>query len=68
MTFKYGVPETNNIPIRAIDGFLTERVNLIKDNVCPECHTTVLGFNDKLSQEEFLITGLCQSCQNEIFN
>lgn len=37
---------------------------------CPFCHMEVNyeDFRDELSKKEFNISGLCQKCQDEIFN
>lgn len=35
---------------------------------CVKCKQPVLGFKDTLSLKEHSISGLCQSCQDVIFN
>ena len=31
------------------------------------CSTSVTGFRDALSEDEYYISGMCQLCQDEIF-
>lgn len=42
---------------------------MAKEGICPFCKEKVdiNDFRDKLSLEEFKISGLCQSCQDEFF-
>jgi hypothetical protein len=35
---------------------------------CVSCGKPALHFEDKLSLKEYGISGLCQSCQNTVFN
>jgi hypothetical protein len=44
---------------------LTEFTN---ENICPDCKQPVGEFRDEISRRENAITGLCQKCQDEIFN
>jgi hypothetical protein len=39
-----------------------------KKPVCPSCLKEIAGFKDKLSIKEFTISGLCQECQDKIFD
>ena len=34
---------------------------------CRMCNLTVHGFRDELSEREFLISGMCQKCQDDFF-
>ena len=47
----------------------TEAVNRVKRGECPFCCIVIANvkFRDELSVEESKISGLCQSCQDEIF-
>lgn len=36
--------------------------------LCPICGREVGDFKDDLSRKEFAISGLCQQCQDEIFD
>jgi len=44
-------------------------VDAVERGECPFCDKPVRAddFRDELSQKEFKISGLCQSCQDEIF-
>jgi len=35
--------------------------------LCPICYNPVGKFKDKLSEQEFHISGLCQKCQDSVF-
>jgi len=49
-------------------GFEKE-VKLIRQGRCPFCKTKIykINFKDALSLKEYFISGLCQSCQDEVF-
>lgn len=55
----------------AIDSLLEDlfpgRVKSIRGNVCVFCKGSANKFTDALSCKEFSISGLCQSCQDEVF-
>jgi len=38
-----------------------------KKYYCSACGKEVKGFKDRISSKEFKITGLCQDCQDEVF-
>lgn len=46
-----------------------EAVDMIEAGICPGCGETVLpsDFRDALSEREWGISGLCQSCQDAVF-
>lgn len=46
-----------------------KQVDLVNQSKCPFCATLVdpSKFKDELSFKEYKISGLCQSCQNEMF-
>jgi len=46
-----------------------DEMDLIKKGQCPLCHekVDVKNFRDELSVREFKISGLCQKCQDDIF-
>jgi len=46
----------------------TSRVQSITSDVCVFCQTAVGEFDNALSQKEFTISGMCQTCQNDFFN
>jgi hypothetical protein len=35
---------------------------------CVDCKAEITRFKDRLSEKEFAISGLCQKCQDEVFN
>ena len=47
--------------------FGRSRTKSIKDAICIKCEDTDLSFKDELSVKEYSISGLCQSCQDSIF-
>ena len=47
--------------------FGRSRTKSIKDATCIKCEDTDLSFKDEQSTKEFSISGLCQSCQDEVF-
>lgn len=56
-----------------IDKFLKEvfgfhRVDSIEKNTCVSCGKPATKFKDEYSKREFAISGLCDECQQEIFN
>jgi hypothetical protein len=67
MTYKFPVPDTSSIQPRPVDLLFPERIQRMKQHICMTCSDKVEGFNSKLSQKEFLISGMCQKCQDEIF-
>lgn len=38
------------------------------DKTCPTCGGDATYFKDELSEREYLISGLCQKCQDAVFN
>ena len=47
----------------------TEEMALVENRQCPLCqaHINVNDFKDELSVKEFIISGMCQKCQDKIF-
>ncbi len=43
------------------------RTSAIKGDICSFCKEPANEFRDGLSQKEYLISGLCQKCQDEVF-
>jgi hypothetical protein len=61
---------TNKNP--AIDALLTnlsgrDRIASVSGNTCAWCRGPADNFRDELSIREYLISGLCQNCQDKIF-
>lgn len=46
-----------------------EEVKAVEQGICPLCKRKVNKdeFRDELSRKEFEISGLCQTCQDDIF-
>ena len=55
-----------------IEKLLTElsgnnRPDMIRQNLCAWCKGPALEFRDDLSKQEYRISGMCQTCQDETF-
>lgn len=48
--------------------FGRERTQSIKDDVCTVCGEPAIEFEDGLSEREYAISGMCQKCQNKVFD
>jgi len=55
--------------IKPIFTLFQDKKNLIQERKCPECESKILldSFKDEISITEYSISGLCQTCQDEIF-
>lgn len=51
-----------------IDIFGIDRVAHIEADTCTMCENPATHFDDDLSRKEYTISGLCQQCQDSIFN
>lgn len=67
MPFSFPVPDTSNIQKKPVDAIFPDRISKTRAHICITCGGKVEGFNDELSQKEFLLSGMCQKCQDEIF-
>jgi hypothetical protein len=56
------------IPIRPVDLIFKGRREAIVARICVECKTEIETFRDKISMKEYGISGLCQSCQDDVFS
>jgi hypothetical protein len=54
--------------IAAIESLFPGTQAAIKMGNCPLCSKPVVGFKDLLSAREFEISGMCQQCQDSIWN
>lgn len=47
-----------------------DKADRIRQGLCPECEREIKEeeFNTELDKKEYSISGLCQTCQNLIFN
>jgi hypothetical protein len=43
------------------------RVKKIEGNICVICGGSADSFTDELSKKEYSISGLCQKCQDRVF-
>lgn len=61
-------PDLSKKPV----SFLHDMVRAVSEGICPlpDCHKPISmdQFRDELSRREYRISGLCQSCQDKIFN
>ena len=48
----------------------SQQVNDVENNICPFCKKkiNINDFKNYISIKEYNISGLCQRCQDEIFN
>jgi len=44
-----------------------EKAKLVEDRKCLSCGRMVTIFRDELSEKEYSISGMCQTCQDKIF-
>lgn len=62
-------PEIENfIDSFARGAFGRERTQSIKNDVCTICGEPAVEFEDELSKREYEISGMCQICQNKVFD
>jgi hypothetical protein len=61
-------PEMNNL-LETLSQTIFKRSRLacIKGGVCVCCGKPAISFKNKLSEKEFTISGLCQKCQDGVF-
>ncbi len=50
------------------DIFGIDRIQSVSDDVCVSCKKEARVFTDAISKKEYSISGLCQSCQDTVFN
>ncbi len=43
-------------------------IPIFRPGHCNTCSLPVVGFRDALSAKEFTISGMCQTCQNSVFD
>jgi len=56
----------NNI-LRPADMLFPDRIEKMKSHICVTCGAKVNGFKNSISQKEYLISGMCQECQDGVF-
>jgi hypothetical protein len=64
------IPMSTKSPamIEQLEKFFPGTKAAISDGKCPLCRKTITSFRDLLSEREYAISGMCQSCQDDIFN
>jgi hypothetical protein len=62
------VPDTTNIQRGTADIFIEDRIFCIQHHICTACNAKIKGLKNSLSQKEYLISGLCQACQDLVFD
>lgn len=66
-TFKRTKGLQNVIDNMSESAFGEKQSEAIKKETCIFCKQPIDSFRDELSRREYSISGLCQSCQDEIF-
>jgi len=52
---------------RPVDTLFPAQKTLKDKGLCPTCGEPTGAFTDALSYKEFLISGMCQECQDSVF-
>lgn len=55
-------------PFRPADLLFPDRRNSIENNICDFCKRPAESFRDGISKKEYSISGLCQHCQDSVFD
>ena len=42
-------------------------IQAINEKKCPVCRNPIIDFRNEISRREYLISGLCQDCQDQMF-
>jgi len=58
---------SQNARFAAIVAFGKKAGERLDQDMCPRCGKRAENFRDKVSQHEWVISGLCQPCQDAIF-
>lgn len=45
-----------------------EKIKLLKQGFCVTCGELIQEFRDEISHKEYHISGMCQKCQDSVFN
>lgn len=53
---------------RPVDLIFPEKKRLKDAGLCPTCSEPVGEFKDELSRREYDISGMCQKCQDSVFD
>ena len=52
---------------KSLIDLLKNRKKTIEERVCVSCGHEAVNFKDELSSKEYKISGLCQTCQDQLF-
>ena len=52
----------------SLNSFGRKTSTALAQNICVDCGEETKEFKDELSKKEYLITGLCQKCQDYVFD
>lgn len=52
----------------AIEELFPGTAKAIDEKKCPLCKQPIGEFKNELSKKEYLISGMCQKCQDEVFS
>ena len=50
-----------------IEGVFPGTAKAIEEKRCPLCRKPIGKFRNELSEKEYLISGMCQECQDSVF-
>ena len=57
-----------DVPMRPVDHIFSGRRESIAAGVCMFCRGKATEFRDALSRKEYEISGVCQKCQDKVFD
>lgn len=62
-------PMSNKHPdmVSAIEAVFPGTIKAIQEKKCPLCKEPITPFRNALSEREYEISGMCQTCQDSIF-
>jgi len=58
----------NELKTRPFAKIFPQSIKDIENNICPTCKQPIGAFRDDLSRKEYTISGICQKCQDGVFN
>ena len=60
--------EAKNRPFTRFAAQAIGGLEALDEGLCPTCKGKIGPFRDDLSRKEFSISGMCQGCQDSVFN
>ena len=60
-------PAPKNKEVKQFLDDTLDRSNRIKSSVCVSCDATDVVFRNEISRKEYILSGMCQKCQDEFF-